>query len=246
VIIEHGKFHGVIAPQTPIGWRIASSRASVDAARLLGEELDIGAADIDLAQRFRERLALFGSEDQRKVLAVGDDEVEPFAQNVGALLGGQLGPRRKRALGGFHRLRRLIRAHRRHFCQLDAVGRIADGIGRRADPGAADVALLAQQRGVFQAVLQRWRGRGRACGGGGRRHGVTPEAVLAMLRPSIGLNGGAMHRPRTVRCFNVSSFRDAPPNSGLPEFGNIIVQVGNSRLGCAGPESKRPVLTFGC
>src|SRR6266568_3281978 len=27
------------------------------------------------------------------------------------------------------------------------------------------------------------------------------------------------------------------PNSGLPEFGNIIVQVGNSRLGCAGPES---------
>jgi hypothetical protein len=33
------------------------------------------------------------------------------------------------------------------------------------------------------------------------------------------------------------SFRDAPLNSGLPEFGNIIVQVGNSRLGCAGPES---------
>src|SRR3978361_575401 len=27
------------------------------------------------------------------------------------------------------------------------------------------------------------------------------------------------------------------PNSGLPEFGIIIVQVGNSRLGCAGPES---------
>src|SRR5258707_14566066 len=28
VIIEHGKFHGVIAPQTPIGCLIASSRAS--------------------------------------------------------------------------------------------------------------------------------------------------------------------------------------------------------------------------
>src|SRR6185312_8401721 len=28
VIIEQGKFHGVIAPQTPIGWRIANSRAS--------------------------------------------------------------------------------------------------------------------------------------------------------------------------------------------------------------------------
>src|SRR6195256_2224734 len=28
VIIEQGKFHGVIAPQTPIGWRITTSRAS--------------------------------------------------------------------------------------------------------------------------------------------------------------------------------------------------------------------------
>src|SRR5947208_13870760 len=28
VIIEHGKFHGVMAPQTPIGCLIASSRAS--------------------------------------------------------------------------------------------------------------------------------------------------------------------------------------------------------------------------
>ena len=37
----------------------------------------------------------------------------------------------------------------------------------------------------------------------------------------------------------VSSFRDAPPNSGLPEFGNIIVQVGNSRLGCAGLTPKK-------
>ena len=27
------------------------------------------------------------------------------------------------------------------------------------------------------------------------------------------------------------------PTSGLPEFGNVIVQFGNSRLGCAGPES---------
>src|SRR5438045_8961157 len=28
VIIEHGQFHGVMAPQTPIGGRIASTRAS--------------------------------------------------------------------------------------------------------------------------------------------------------------------------------------------------------------------------
>jgi hypothetical protein len=40
------------------------------------------------------------------------------------------------------------------------------------------------------------------------------------------------------------SFRDAPPTSGLPEFGNIIVQVGNSRLRCAGPESILPVVVM--
>jgi len=34
------------------------------------------------------------------------------------------------------------------------------------------------------------------------------------------------------------------PNSGLPEFGNIIVQVGNSRLGCAGPESILPIVVM--
>src|ERR1700736_5200418 len=28
LIIEQGKFHGVIAPQTPTGWRITRSRAS--------------------------------------------------------------------------------------------------------------------------------------------------------------------------------------------------------------------------
>src|ERR1700681_2487023 len=43
---------------------------------------------------------------------------------------------------------------------------------------------------------------------------------------------------------NEASFRDAPPNSGLPEFGNIIVQVGNSRLGGAGPESILPIVVM--
>ena len=66
VIIEQGKFHGVMAPQTPIGCLIASSRIrplgrdgfAIDAAGFLGEKFDIGAADIDLAERFGQRLAL--------------------------------------------------------------------------------------------------------------------------------------------------------------------------------------------
>ena len=51
---------------------------AIDAAGFLGEKFDIGAADIDFAERFRQRLALLGGEDQGQVLAVGDDQVEPL------------------------------------------------------------------------------------------------------------------------------------------------------------------------
>jgi len=74
---------------------------AIDAAGFFSEELDIGAADIDLAQRLRQRLALLRGEDQRKVFAIGVNQLEPFAQNIGALLGRELGPGRKCTLGGF-------------------------------------------------------------------------------------------------------------------------------------------------
>jgi hypothetical protein len=35
------------------------------------------------------------------------------------------------------------------------------------------------------------------------------------------------------------------PNPGLPEFGNIIIQVGYRRLECAGPESEIVVMDSG-
>jgi hypothetical protein len=41
-----------------------------------------------------------------------------------------------------------------------------------------------------------------------------------------------------------SSFRDAPPELGFTEFGIIIVQVGNSRLECADPESSRLAVSW--
>ena len=144
---------------------------AIDAARFLGEKFDIGAADIDFAERFRQRLALLGGEDQRQVLAVGDDQVEPFAQNVGALFGRELGPGRERALGGLDGLRRFRGAERRHLRQLDAIDRIGDRARRRADPGAVDVAAVAQQRGILQAIVQRGLG-GLSASGDGRVHGV--------------------------------------------------------------------------
>jgi hypothetical protein len=35
-----------------------------------------------------------------------------------------------------------------------------------------------------------------------------------------------------------ASFRDGTPNSGLPEFGDFDVQVGNSRLGWTRPQMR--------
>jgi hypothetical protein len=131
---------------------------AIDAAGFLGEELDIGAADIDFAERFSERLALLRRQDQREVLAVGDDQVEPLAQNVGTLFRRELGPGREGAFGGLDRLRRFRGAERRHLGQFHAIDRIGDGTRRRADPGAVDVAAVAQQRGIFQAVVQRGGG----------------------------------------------------------------------------------------
>jgi ParB family chromosome partitioning protein len=159
---------------------LGRNRLAIDATGLFGEKLDIGAADVDFAERFRERLALLGGEDQREVLAIGDDQVEPFAQDIGALLGGELGPGGKGTLGGFDRLRRFRRAHHRDLRKLDAIDRIGDGPRRRADPRAVDVAMLAQQRRVFQA--ERGACGLRSASGGGRGHGVAPKVVVAVER----------------------------------------------------------------
>lgn len=160
---------------------------AIDAAGFLGEELDIGGADVDLAQCLGERLALLGGEDQRKVLAIGDDQLEPFAQNVGALLGGVLGPGGKGPLGGFDRLGRIVRTKLRNLRKLDAGGGIVDGKDRRADPGAVDVAGLLQQRRVLQPVAQGGGGVLGACGGS-RGHGVTPRSAIGSAR-NIGTDG---------------------------------------------------------
>src|ERR1035437_1998556 len=99
-------------------------------------------------------------------------------------LGGELGPGRKRALGGFHGLRRLRGAHLRHLRKLDAVGRIAHGMGRRTGPGAVYVAAVAQQRRILQTVAQRRRGGLRSACSGGGGHGVAPRSFLEIFLES--------------------------------------------------------------
>ena len=116
VIIAAGKFHGVIAATTPIGCLITTMREfgaegridlAVDALRLLAEELDEGGGVVDLAARLRERLPLFAGHDERDVVAIGDDEVEPAAQDLRALFRQCLRPRAEGALSRFDRADRL-------------------------------------------------------------------------------------------------------------------------------------------
>ena len=121
------------------------------------------------------------------------------------------------ALGGFRR------AHLRHFCKFDAVDRIGHGMRRRADPGAVDIAVLAQQRGILQTVAQRWRGRLRSACGSGRGHGVTPRIFLG-IGCKYRLKPATMHRPQKRGCLEqfwglrskfqrravMPSFRDGP------------------------------------
>ncbi|MCY1370155.1 hypothetical protein D9M69_572380 [compost metagenome] len=80
-------------------------------------------------------------------------QLEPLAQLGGALLGGQRTPGRQRLVGGLDGAAGFGGAHLRHAAENFASGRVVDLDGLAAVgvlPGAVDVGLLAEQRGVFQ------------------------------------------------------------------------------------------------
>ncbi len=103
------------------------------------------AAIVDLAQRLGERLALLAGHDQRDVLAVGDDEVEPEAQDFRPLLGKPFRPWLKRALGRLDRADGLGMAEARDLGDQRPGRRIMDGVDPLAHPGAVDQALALQK-----------------------------------------------------------------------------------------------------
>ena len=111
---------------------------AVDALGLLGEELDERGGVVDLAARFGERLALLAGHDQRDVVAIGDDELEPAPEDRAALLGGAPGPGRKGARRRFDRVDGLRFAEARDFGDQRAGGGIVDGVDAFADPFAVD------------------------------------------------------------------------------------------------------------
>ena len=124
------------------------NRVAVGALAFFGEPFDERRAIGDLAARFRERLALLGGHDLRQVLLVRHHQVEPFAQDDGALLRGPRAPCRPCTLRGLHRALRLRGAHARHGAEHGAGRRIVHGDAVApfgVDPAAVDVALLAEE-----------------------------------------------------------------------------------------------------
>ena len=61
--------------------------------RLLAEEFDEAGGVVDFAPRLGEGLALLARHDERDILAIGDDEVEPAPQDFRPLFGQRFRPR---------------------------------------------------------------------------------------------------------------------------------------------------------
>jgi len=127
---------------------MAGDHVAVDALGFLGEPLDEARAIGDLALGLGQGLALLGGHDGGQVLLILHHQVEPLAQDGGALLGGHGAPGRP---GGVRRLdgaTGLVGAHvgngaehlaRRGVRHLDRLAGI--GVG----PFPVDVALLPEQ-----------------------------------------------------------------------------------------------------
>ncbi|MCY1362541.1 hypothetical protein D9M69_492650 [compost metagenome] len=132
---------------------MAGNGVAIDALAFLGEPLDEGGGIDDLALGLGQRLALLGGHQAGQVVLVLDHQLEPAAQAVGALLGGQRAPGRQRLVGSLDGAAGLGSAHLRHSADDLAGSRVVhlDGLAAVGiDPGAVDVGLLTEQRGVFE------------------------------------------------------------------------------------------------
>src|SRR5690606_881496 len=75
---------------------------AVYAAAFLGEPGDEAGGIDHFTLRLGEDLALLDGHDDGEVISVFNDQVGPAVQDIGALFGGQLGPRRLGSVGGFN------------------------------------------------------------------------------------------------------------------------------------------------
>ncbi|MNN34226.1 hypothetical protein D3C81_1480220 [compost metagenome] len=132
---------------------MARNHVTVDALGFFGEPFDEGSGVDDFALGFGQRLALLGGHQAGQVILVLDHQLEPAAQLVGALLGGQRTPGRQGLFGSLDGTTGFCCAHLRHAADDLAGRRVVhlDGLAAVGiHPGAVDIGLLTEQLGIFE------------------------------------------------------------------------------------------------
>ncbi len=130
---------------------MAGDRFAIDALGLFGEPFHEGRAIEDLAPSLGKGFALFGGQDGGQIVGVFDHQVEPFAQDGGAVLGCFSGPCLLRDLGLGDRFGGLCAAEVRDLGDHVAAGWVGDFERAAAiDPCAGDIATSDKQRGVLE------------------------------------------------------------------------------------------------
>ncbi|MNZ78193.1 hypothetical protein D3C78_967580 [compost metagenome] len=126
---------------------------AVDAFAFFGEPFDKGGGVTDFAQGFVQRFALFEGHQLGQVVFVFEQQFEPAAQDLCAVLGGAGAPVGQGHFGGFDGTFGFGAAHQGHMAEQLAVGRVgyrqATAIVGVA-PAPGNVGLLAQQRIVIE------------------------------------------------------------------------------------------------
>src|ERR1700677_1235197 len=123
---------------------------AVDALRFLAEKFDVCGGVVHFAARLRKRFALFAGHDERDVVAIGNDKVEPAAQDLRALFRQCLRPRAEGAVRRFDRADRLGFAEARRLREHGAGRRIGDRTRPLPHPFSVDKALAFQERRVSE------------------------------------------------------------------------------------------------
>ncbi len=126
---------------------MARNGVAVDPFPLFGEPLYKGGGIADLAFGFRQRFALLKGHQPGQIVLVSHHQIEPAAQNVGALFGRERAPGGQGAVRGLNRFAGFFGAHFRHVAQGLAVRRVGYGEGVTAvgvAPLTFYISLLAE------------------------------------------------------------------------------------------------------
>jgi hypothetical protein len=147
-----------LAPELDLGvGQVRGDALDVRPLGFFGVELDEGGGIVDLAARLGDRLALLEGHDPRQVVLVGEDQLEPGAQERAAGLREAPRPARKGGMGGLDGVGALAGRKARDVADRGAGGRVGHGdrraVARRA-PAAVHVGEAAKQRAVVQSGHQ--------------------------------------------------------------------------------------------